>query len=58
MFAAVLVIDMADLLGIKQIWAELHGWTYNPLDFQTPTFYQYIHYPIMTGFLIVFWATQ
>lgn len=57
MFAAVTMIDMNDLLGHRQVTAYLRGRDAEPIDFQTPAAYRYIRHPIMTGFLVAFWAT-
>lgn len=57
MVAAVWMIDMPDLLGLRQVWAAFHGRDIEPLDFQTPALYRSVRHPIMTGFLVAFWAT-
>ena len=57
MFAAVAMIDMLDLLGLRQVWAYFHGRVPPPIEFQTPAAYRYVRHPIMTGFLVAFWAT-
>lgn len=57
LFAAVFMIDMPDLFGLRQVNGFLHGRELEPLDFQTPLLYRYVRHPIMTGFLIIFWVT-
>lgn len=57
MFAAVAMIDMFALLGVRQGWAALQNRAFEPVGFQTPGFYRYVRHPIMTGFLVAFWAT-
>jgi protein-S-isoprenylcysteine O-methyltransferase Ste14 len=57
LFAAVFMIDMADLFGLRQVNEYLHGRELEPLDFQIPLLYRFMRHPIMTGFLIVFWVT-
>lgn len=57
LFAAVFMIDMPDLFGLRQVNEHLHGRDPEPLDFQTPLLYRFMRHPIMTGFLIVFWVT-
>lgn len=57
MFAAVFMIDITDLLGVRHVWAYLHDRDPPPVAFQTPAAYRYVRHPIMTGFLVAFWAT-
>jgi len=54
---AVLVIDGADLLGFRQVGRSLRNETNEPPAFITPGIYKYIRHPMMTGTLLVFWAT-
>lgn len=56
-FAAVFMISMPDLFGLRQVYEHLHGREIEPLAFQTPLLYRYVRHPIMTGFLVVFWVT-
>ena len=54
---SVLVIGGADLLGFRQASRSLGGEPSAPPEFTTPGLYQYIRHPMMTGTLLVFWAT-
>lgn len=56
-FAAVFMIDMPDLFGLRQVDVYRRGRELEPLDFQTPFLYRFVRHPIMTGFLTVFWVT-
>jgi len=57
MFAATNMIDGDDLMGLRQVRAYRDGREVEPIDFQTPSLYRYVRNPIMTGFLLAFWAT-
>ena len=52
-----LVIDGADLLGFRQIGRSFGNAPLDPPAFTTPGLYRYIRHPMMTGTLLVFWAT-
>lgn len=51
------MIDHFDLFGLRQVWLPLRGREYAPPGFQKPALYRYVRHPLMTGFLIAFWAT-
>jgi protein-S-isoprenylcysteine O-methyltransferase Ste14 len=55
--ASTFMIDHADLFGLRQGWLALRGRVYAPPPFQTRWLYSHVRHPLMTGFLIVFWAT-
>lgn len=51
------VIDHFELFGLKQTW---YGFLRRPLPengFASKSVYRYVRHPLMTGFLIAFWAT-
>lgn len=51
------VIDHFELFGLKQAW---YGFLQRPLPengFASKSVYRYVRHPLMTGFLIAFWAT-
>ncbi|MFW6192578.1 MAG: methanethiol S-methyltransferase [Gemmatimonadota bacterium] len=54
---ATFMIDHFDLFGLRQVWTHLKGERYQPPEFQTPGIYRYVRHPLMTGFLLAFWAT-
>lgn len=56
-FLSTVMIGHADLFGVAQVWRELQG-DRAPADrLRMPGFYRMVRHPIMTGFLIAFWAT-
>lgn len=50
-------IDHYDLFGVRQVVAAFRGREHQPPPFQTSGPYRYVRHPIMTGFVIAFWAT-
>jgi len=46
-----------DLFGLRQVWLNLIGHEYTPLEFVTPWLYRTIRHPPYLGWLLVFWAT-
>lgn len=51
------MIDHFDLFGLRQIYLKLKQKQYSHAPFKKILFYKFIRHPIMTGFLIAFWAT-
>ncbi len=51
------LINHFDLFGLRQVWLELLGRPYTPLQFGTPFFYRHVRHPLYVGWLFAFWAT-
>jgi protein-S-isoprenylcysteine O-methyltransferase Ste14 len=51
------LIDHFDLFGLRQVCLYASGREYKPPAFRSPGLYRYIRHPLMTGFLLAFWAT-
>jgi protein-S-isoprenylcysteine O-methyltransferase Ste14 len=51
------LIDHFDLFGLRQVYLHASGREYTPPTFRTPGLYRYVRHPLMTGFLVAFWAT-
>ncbi len=51
------MIDHFDLFGLKQIYANLRTRVATQPEFMKTGLYRLVRHPIMTGFLIAFWAT-
>ncbi|WP_227374427.1 methanethiol S-methyltransferase [Haladaptatus halobius] len=58
MFAAIYMIDKDDLMGLRQVRAYRAEREPEPIDFQTPYLYRYVRHPLVTGFVVAFWATS
>jgi methanethiol S-methyltransferase len=56
-FVSTFLIDHFDLFGLRQVYFLAAGRPYRPVEFKTVGFYRYVRHPVMTGFLIAFWAT-
>jgi len=52
------IINHFDLFGLRQVYMNLKSKELTPLDFKTSLFYKYVRHPIMSGFIIAFWATH
>jgi methanethiol S-methyltransferase len=46
-----------DLFGLRQVLARARRRAYTEPGFGQPLFYRLVRHPLMTGFLIAFWAT-
>lgn len=51
------LINHFELFGLRQAYRSARNRTQAEQRFQTPWLYRLVRHPIMTGFLIVFWAT-
>lgn len=51
------LIDHFDLFGLRQVYFYRTVRDYTPPAFRTPGPYRYVRHPLMTGFLLAFWAT-
>jgi protein-S-isoprenylcysteine O-methyltransferase Ste14 len=54
--SATFMISHTDLFGLRQAWWHLRGRSYEPPEFTRRRMYARVRHPLMTGFLIVFWA--
>jgi methanethiol S-methyltransferase len=50
------IISHCDLFGLRQAWLHLRGTGYTLPAFTQRGLYRRVRHPLMTGFLIVFWA--
>ena len=55
--ASTYMIDHFDLFGLRQVLSALRGTATGAPVFKTPLLYRLVRHPLMTGFLLVFWAT-
>jgi len=51
------LIDLFDLLGLRQVYLDPRGVEYRFLEFRTLFRYRLVRHPIMLGLIIAFWAT-
>jgi steroid 5-alpha reductase family enzyme len=51
------LINHFDLFGLRQIWLQLVGRPYVPLEFRTPGPYSYVRHPLYVGWFFAFWCT-
>jgi len=51
------MINHFDLFGLRQVFINLRGQAYRPLEFKTYGLYKLVRHPLMLGFIITFWAT-
>ena len=51
------LINHFELFGLRHVFLHFRGQPYRPVDFQTRAFYRFVRHPLMTGFVIAFWAT-
>lgn len=51
------LIDHFELFGLRQVFGTLHGIASRVQPFKTPLLYRLVRHPLMSGFLLAFWAT-
>ena len=51
------LINHFDLFGLRQVWLNLVGREYEPLQFKLHSLYRYVRHPLYVGFFIALWAT-
>lgn len=56
LIASTFMIDHLDLFGLRQGWQRFRGRSYSGPRFQTRWFYRWVRHPLMTSFLVIFWA--
>jgi protein-S-isoprenylcysteine O-methyltransferase Ste14 len=51
------LIDHFDLFGLRQVYLYASGREYSHPVFKTSGLYRFVRHPLMSGFLLAFWAT-
>jgi len=54
--SATFMVSHFDLFGLRQAWLRARGAPYRPPAFTTRGLYRWVRHPLMSGFLVVFWA--
>jgi protein-S-isoprenylcysteine O-methyltransferase Ste14 len=54
---ATFIINHFDLFGLRQVFLHLRNRSYSHPGFKVTGFYRYVRHPIMSGFVVAFWAT-
>jgi len=54
--ASTFLINHFDLFGLRQVWLNLIGREYTPLQFKLHSLYRYVRHPLYVGFFIALWA--
>lgn len=55
--ASTFMVSHADLFGLRQVWSRFRGRPYLEKGFRLTAFYARVRHPLMSGFLVAFWAT-
>jgi protein-S-isoprenylcysteine O-methyltransferase Ste14 len=50
------LLNHFDLFGLRQVWLNLRGRPYTPLNFRTPGPYRIVRHPLYVGWLLMFWS--
>jgi len=50
------LIDHSDLFGLRQVVMRARERAYEPAGFRQPLVYRFVRHPLMSGFLLAFWA--
>lgn len=50
-------IDHLYLFGLRQVWRAIHQQPERTPEFRLPFLYRLVRHPMMSGFLLAFWAT-
>ncbi len=50
------MIGHFELFGLERVFTHLRGQAEAPAAFKTPGFYRLVRHPLMTGFILAFWA--
>jgi len=53
---ATFLVSHTDMFGLRQAWRHARGREYEPPGFTRHGMYARVRHPLMTGFLMVFWA--
>ena len=57
MFVSTFLINHFDLFGLRQVWLNLAGREYTPLQFELTWLYRFVRHPLYTGLFLGMWAT-
>ncbi|MBU9766723.1 isoprenylcysteine carboxylmethyltransferase family protein [Mycobacterium sp. TNTM28] len=55
-FASTFMISHLDLFGLRQVWLNWRDRPYDEPGFRTVMLYRVVRHPLMTGFIVAFWA--